>query len=229
MAEVYTNIRIILDKLFRHPLMIDLPFESAVDYTVDFMRLVGAPNIFIEKTAILEVRNYRAALPCDFYKVIQVRTLKGGNNTFRASTDSFHMSECSHDKLSLTYKIQGNIIYTSIEKGDIEMAYRAIAVDDEGYPLIPDNSSFTRALGAYIKKEWYSILFDLGKISGAAYNNALREYAWAVGDCQTEFHRLSIDEAESFYNSWRTLLIRNNSHRTGFVSEGTKEIIKVHQ
>lgn len=229
MAEVYTNIRLVLDKLFRHPLMSDLLFESAVDYTVDFMRLVGAPNIFIEKTAILEVRNYRAALPCDFYKVIQVRTLKGGNNTFRASTDSFHMSECSHDKLSLTYKIQGNIIYTSIEKGDIEMAYRAIAVDDEGYPLIPDNSSFTRALGAYIKKEWYSILFDLGKISGAAYNNALREYAWAVGDCQTEFHRLSIDEAESFYNSWRTLLIRNNSHRTGFINEGTKEIIKVHQ
>lgn len=229
MSEQYTNIRLILDKILKHPLMQDLSFETVVDYTVDFMRIVGVPNMFLEKTVVIEVNNYRAMLPCDYYKVIQIR--KPGGPTFRHSSDSFHMSEYkdfnNRPISDLTYKIQGNIIYTSIENGEIEMSYKAIAVDDEGYPLLPDNSSFTRALGLYIKKEHFTPLFDTGKIDFRVLQNVQQEYSWAVGDCQTEFNRLSLDEAESFYNSWRTLLLRDTEHRTGFINNGTKERIKL--
>ena len=229
MAESYTNIRLILDKIMRHPLMRDISLETAVDYTVDFMRIVGVPSMFMEKTEVVEVKNYRAKLPCDYYQIIQVRKINGP--AFRYSSDSFHMSECKdnnkRDLADLTYKIQGNLIYTSIEEGEIELSYEAIATDSEGYPLLPDNSSFTRALELYIKKQWFTILFDLGKISPAVLQNVQQEYAWAVGDCQTEFNRLSIDKAESFYNSWRTLLLRDTEHRTGFRNNGTKERLKL--
>lgn len=229
MAESYTNIRLILDKIMRHPLMRDISLETAVDYTVDFMRIVGVPSMFMEKTEVVEVKNYRAKLPCDYYQMIQVRKINGP--AFRYSSDSFHMSECKdnnkRDLADLTYKIQGNLIYTSIEEGEIELSYEAIATDSEGYPLLPDNSSFTRALELYIKKQWFTILFDLGKINPNVLQNVQQEYAWAVGDCQTEFNRLSIDKAESFYNSWRTLLLRDTEHRTGFLNNGTKERLKL--
>ncbi len=229
MSEQYTNIRLILDKLLRHPLMQELTIETAVDFTVDFMRIIGTPTIFMEKTEIVEIERYRAMLPCDYYQMIQVRKVDGP--AFRYSSYSFHMSECKDNCdrgfADLTYKIQGNMIYTSIEKGKIELAYEAIATDSEGYPLLPDNSSFTRALELYIKKQWFTTLFDLGKISPAVLQNVQQEYAWAVGDCQTEFNRLSIDKAESFYNSWRTLLLRDTEHRTGFRNNGTKERLKL--
>lgn len=229
MAESYTNIRLILDKIMRHPLMRDISLETAVDYTVDFMRIVGVPSMFMEKTEVVEVKNYRAKLPCDYYQMIQVRKINGP--AFRYSSDSFHMSECKdnnkRDLADLTYKIQGNLIYTSIEEGKIELSYEAIATDSEGYPLLPDNSSFTRALELYIKKQWFTTLFDLGKINPNVLQNVQQEYAWAVGDCQTEFNRLSIDKAESFYNSWRTLLLRDTEHRTGFLNNGTKERLKL--
>ena len=229
MAESYTNIRLILDKIMRHPLMRDISLETAVDYTVDFMKIVGVPSMFMEKTEVVEVKNYRAKLPCDYYQMIQVRKINGP--AFRYSSDSFHMSECKDnnkkDLADLTYKIQGNLIYTSIEEGEIELSYEAIATDPEGYPLLPDNSSFTRALELYIKKQWFTILFDLGKINPNVLQNVQQEYAWAVGDCQTEFNRLSIDKAESFYNSWRTLLLRDTEHRTGFINNGTKERLKL--
>lgn len=229
MAEQYTNIRLILDKIMRHPLMQDISLETAVDYTVDFMRIVGVPNMFMEKTAIIEVEKYRAMLPCDYYQMIQVRKINGP--AFRYSSDSFHMSECKdsngRDLADLTYKIQGNVIYTSIESGEIEISYEAIATDNEGYPLLPDNSSFTRALRLYIKKEHFTTLFELGKIQPVVFNQVLQDYAWAVGDCQTEFNRLSIDKAESFYNSWRTLILRDTEHRTGFINNGTKERLKL--
>lgn len=229
MAEQYTNIRLILDKIMRHPLMQDISLETVVDYTVDFMRLVGVPNMFMEKTAIIEVEKYRAMLPCDYYQMIQIRKINGP--AFRYSSDSFHMSECKdsngRDLADLTYKIQGNVIYTSIESGEIEISYEAIATDNEGYPLLPDNSSFTRALRLYIKKEHFTTLFELGKIQPVVLNQVLQDYAWAVGDCQTEFNRLSIDKAESLYNSWRTLILRDTEHKTGFINNGTKERLKL--
>lgn len=228
MAQQYTNIRLILDKLMRHPLMRDLTLETAVDYTIDFMRIIGAPKMFIEKTEVLEINKYRAPLPCDYYQMIQVRD--GSGKVFRYSTDSFHMSDCKRNNsinLGLTYKIQGGIIYTSIEKGKIEISYEAIATDSEGYPLLPDNSNFTRALEQYIKLQWFTILFDLGKISQAVLNNTQQEYAWAVGSCSTDMVRLSIDEMESFTNSWNTLIVRASSHRDGFASDSVKEKIRV--
>lgn len=228
MAQQYTSIRLIIDKIMRHPLMADLSLESIVDYTIDFMRIVGSPAIFEDKVTQLEIKEYRAALPCDYYNVTQVKYCGNNGATFRSTTDSFYPSASVDNAVNLTYKIQGNLIYTSIREGVIELAYTAISVDSDGYPLIPDNSSFTRALELYIKKQWFTILFDLGKISQASLQNTQQEYAWSVGDCQSEFTRLSIDEAESFYNSWRSLIVRTSEHTNGFRYSGTPEKLKVH-
>lgn len=225
MAQSYQSVRVVLDKILRHPLLQDVTFESAVDYTVDFMRIVGCPAIFLDKVAILRIKNYRAPLPCDFYAMNQVRGVNS-KVCYRYTTDSFHLSQRSNLSTDATYKIQGDVIYTSRKEEDIEISYRAIQLDEEGLPLIPDNSSFTRALELYIKKQAFTILFDLGKISQVVYNNTQQEYAWAVGDCQSEFVRMSLDQAESFYNSWKTLLTRDTSHRSAFINDGTKEYLR---
>lgn len=224
MAEQNTSIKIILDKALRHPLMQDLTLETAIDYAVDFMRIVGVPKMFSEKVIYLKVDNYRAKLPCDFYKIIQVRPKD--RSALISTTDSFFMGGRYRGNNN-TYKIQGNIIYTSLEDDTLELAYLAIDTDEDGYPLIPDNSSFTRALELYIKKQWFTILFDLGKINQAVLQNTQQEYAWAVGDCMTEFNRLSIDEMEAFSNSWRTLILRDHQHASGFANNGTRQILKV--
>jgi hypothetical protein len=77
---------------------------------------------------------------------------------FRYTTDSFHMSSHKPKVTDLTYKIQGNCIFTApLRDGTIEISYMAMPIDGEGYPLIPDNSAYTRALEAYIKKEWFTM------------------------------------------------------------------------
>ena len=222
MAEQYINIKVILDKILRHPLMQDLSLETAVDYTIDFMRIVGMPRMFTEKVVRITVDKYRALLPCDYYQTIQVRI--PGGHALVYSTDSFHMG---HKGNSSTYKIQGNIIYTSIESGELELAYLAISTDEDRYPLLPDNSSFTRALELYIKKQWFTILFDLGKITPAVLQNTQQEYAWAVGDCQSEFNRMSIDQMEAFSNSWRTMILRDHQHSSGFIGNGSRQTLNI--
>ena len=116
--------------------MRDIPFETILDYTLDFIHIVGAPSLFEEKTAILHVDNYRCLLPCDYVSMIQVRTAKNIDSSepghrnhiaYRYATDSFHFSENKPDigryGTDLTYKIQGCVIYTSTKDTDIEIAY----------------------------------------------------------------------------------------------------------
>ena len=65
--------------------------------------------------------------------MIQVRLAKSCDRTmehydkrvvFRYTTDSFHLSEVKSRTADLTYKIQGNCIFTSpLEEGTIEIAY----------------------------------------------------------------------------------------------------------
>lgn len=219
-----------MDRITRHPLLQDIPFETVVDYSVDFMRIVGAPSSFMEKTQVLKVEGYRAVLPCDFYEMIQVRLMgQEVKPAFRYSFDSFHMSPNKPQFSDLTYKVQGNVIFTSIENGEIEVAYRALPTDEEGYPVLPDNSSYTRALQAYIKKEWFTIQYDLGKINVQVMNKADQDYAWAVGQAQTALIKPTIDQMETISNMWNKLLPdRTRDHSTGFLHEGTQEHINIH-
>ena len=185
------------------------------------------PKIYIEKTEVLEIKDYRALLPCDFHKMIQVRACKDGyNQVFRSSTDNFHFSKDKGYSHDLTYKLQGQVIYTSMKEGTIEISYQAIPVDCDGYPMIADNSSLREALELYITKKRYKILFDTGKIKGDVYNSTCQEYAWAVGQAQTSLIMPTIDELEAITNSWNTLIPRVTEHRSGFINNGTKETFK---
>lgn len=224
----------------RHPLLRDVPFETILEYTLDFIQIVGCPSLFEEKTTVIKIEDWRGVLPCDYVSMIQVRTAKKVDGiepnhrshiSYRYSTDSFHMSKEKPDigryGTDLTYKIQGYVIYTSTKDTDIEIAYNAIATDDEGYPLLPDNPSFLRALEAYIKKQQFTILFDLGKLQPAILQNAQQEYAFYVGQCQTDMIMPSIDQMESLTNLWTSLIARANEHSKGFINSGSKEYLTV--
>lgn len=228
--EKYISLKEILDNLLDHPMLREVSFERAVNYTQSFIRIVGCPKIFEEKTAIIEIEDYRGVLPCDFNEIIQVRThntCDDNYKVFRYSTDNFHMSDNKQDSFDLTYKIQGNVIFTSMKEGTIEIAYNAFAIDSEGYPLIPDNSAFIRALELYIKKQCFTVLFDLGQINQAVYQNVRQEYAWAVGAAQSDLIRPTIDQMQAITNSLNTLIWRTTEHNNGFVNNGSAEKIKL--
>lgn len=220
----YIDINIIMDRITRHPLLEDIPFETVIDYSIDFIRMAGIAPSFLEKDALIRIENFRGVLPCDFYQMIQVRLVGPGKRTFRYSTDSFHMSPGKPIKTDLTYKLQGDCIFTSIECGDIEIAYLALPVSDEGYPLIPDNSSFCRALELYIKYQWFTILFDTGKINANVYQNAEIQYLVAYKQASSEMIMPTIDQMESITNMWTKVLPdTTRDHRNGYVFEGAGE------
>ena len=53
--ERYISIKEVLDNLLDNPLLQDLTLERVVNYTIDFIRKVGMPKVYIEKTANLPI------------------------------------------------------------------------------------------------------------------------------------------------------------------------------
>ena len=206
-----TILGIVLDRMRRNPLLADVPFETVVDYAVDFMRIEGFPALFKAKEVHLDIKDFRALLPFDCSEVKAVRLSEGAKPRFRYAGETFNR-EKDGGRFDLTYKVQGSVIYTSIENGGIDVAYSAIETDDSGFPLIPDDTHFIKALEDYIKVQHFTILFELGKLQLPVLQHAEQEYCWSVASLESKMHHISVDEAESIGNQWRQILINDKAH-----------------
>lgn len=230
----YTNIRVILDRLLRHPLLTDLNLETAIQYTLDFIGIMGLPNVYVDKIETIDIKEYRGELPCDLISINQVRLHKNGM-ALRAMTDNFnaypthdHEESDWWERGEPSFKTQGRVIFTSIRHEKVDISYKAIMLDDEGLPLIPEDPTFLRALELYIKKQWFTILFDMGKVSPAVLNNTQQEYAFAAGACNNTFTIPSVSEMESITNMLNQMIPRVTEFRRGFKNLGDKEYLRVH-
>lgn len=221
----YVSIKEILSRLMRNPLLQDVTLESAIQYVIDFISCMGLPNIYADKVTTICIDNFRGVLPCDLIAINQVRLARNGV-CLRAMTDNFNGTH-SEDKGELSFKTQGSVIFTSFKTGDIEISYKAIPTDDEGLPLLPDNPVFLKTLELYIKKEWFTILFDMGKISPAVLQNTQQEYAFKAGQCNNEFMIPSVSEMEAFTRMYNTLIPRVNEFNKSFRHMGDREYIKM--
>lgn len=213
----YTSIKEMASRLLKHPLMNALTIESIVQYTVDFIGSLGVSSIYIDSEVELEIEKFRAKLPVDLVFINQVRNEANGLN-LRTNTSSY-----PSDQTIDTMKIQGSVLYVTFETGKVLLSYKSIPLDEDGMPLIPDNSVFLEALELYIKKQWFTILYEMGTITISILNNIKQDYAWKVGQCNSEFTLPSIAEMESFTNMWNQMIPARNEFRRGFKRLGNKQ------
>ena len=55
-----------------------------------------------------------------------------------------------------------------------------------------------------------------------------QDYAFYVGQAQTDLIRPTIDQLEAISNMWNTLIEQSQEHRKGFIHEGSRQHIKNH-
>lgn len=231
MEMQFVKIQRIADNLTQHPMLQSISFDRIVNYVQELMQIVGSPKLFIEKTAIIKIHNYRGVLPCDYLSVIQVRGAGDNAYEYVGATDNFHMSPRKKPEFigdTYTYRIQGDVIITSREEDDIEMAYRAMPIDEDGWPMLPNNASFLRAVESYIKLKEFTILFDQGRINQGVLTFARQDYSFNVAQAQNELIMPTLDEMETITNMWNTLIPRMVEHRSGFATAHNKEHIRRH-
>lgn len=220
----YVSINTIAEELLQHPMLEDIQMETILGYAVKFMRTFGVPKAFVEKVETIKVEDFKGLLPCDFYKMNQVRGEKG---MYRKSTDSFHMSFDNNGPL--TYKLQNSCIITSKQNDTLELSYQALPTDSDGNIMIPDNSAYQDALELYIKKRCFTTLFDLGKITPAVLQNTQRDFAAAIGLAHTDMIMPDTDTMENLMRiTTRVLPDRPLAHETGYKHIANRYFMRRH-
>ena len=228
MKNQFVSIKLVIDRLMRNPMFSDMQLEAAIDYSVQFLEIVGIDSCMIKKFANLYIKDYRCFLPNDFVRELEVSI---NNDIAIASSDTSHnnyINTKSTKSLMTSYSIENNVLFSSIEKGTLDIAYVAILLDDNGLPMIPSDAVFTRALEAFIKVQHYTILFDLGRIQPMILQNAESNYAWCVGQCTTNANRMNLADMELLVNTLNRLLPSKNAFGTSFSNVGMKEQLKRH-
>lgn len=269
--QQYTSIRRVMDNLMDHPLLRSLTLDQVVRYTLRFIGLHGYPRLYMDKVAVVDIKDFRGILPCDLVRITQVRDLDSCI-CLRAMTDDFAEGleehphphgEDVHRNIQRLYdrvqekpdgkpngkydgirelyipkqrklyrepsfKTQGRIIYTSFPEGSVEVAYKAIPVDEDNFPMLVDDETYLAALEAFIKVEVFTIKFDTGKISGSVLQNAQQEYAFRAGELECRFKTPSLSEMETLTRVYNTLILSQKHFDNGFRDYGNREYLRRH-
>ena len=232
----FVSVKMIADRLMQNPVMKDLNFEFIIDHTVECMRLVNMPPIYISKIANIEIDMFKGSVPMDLIYVSQVydnthglmTPMNSGQDILHDNYSSFgnNITKSSHQ--GGTFTMNNSKFFTNFSKGCISVAYKAIATDEECYPLIPDNVKLVRAIESYIKYRWFDILNDMDKVSDRKLAKVETEYAFNVGQAQSDLIMPNESEMEALVNSITKILPSRYQFSDRMKYLGTREFLRTH-
>lgn len=224
MYKNFITLDAIISRLGRAPIMKDLAEETALEFAVDVLGLIGNKSILQTKVIVKDISAYRTSLPSDAVDIDQVRKVDTTDTydvpiPMRSATDNYHIGYSSQNDTyrgtltDFTYDVRHGVIYTSFDEGQIEIAYSGLPFTENGNLLLPDDINIIKAVESYIKQEHLRPLWEIGKIPDKVMNKAEEEYCFYVAKAQTK--SLNIDQRQALSSSL-TRLYGNTDDRADF-------------
>lgn len=204
----------------------EIPYQNFVEWIISGLKHIGVHYQFEEKQEMLEVENFQAALPCDFYKLI--RLYKEGNVILHNNSRLIGEKESdieNNKNTDVDYRLQNNRILFSFKTGKVKIQYTAIPVDDRGLPLCPDSESYDEAL-------FWKVVYQMN-IYGHEFKNKnfqnimfVRDQWWTYcRQARASGNMPDLERLEDLKNNWLRLYHYNDSYQQGFSKSGKDEDI----
>jgi len=229
MAKKTTSIRRVIEKVFRdNGYTTEIDFFDAVEWVAEAMELIGVNLPYEESREEINIVNSRGKMPAGWLKIVGTRD-KASKLPYRYESGTFfhtcHVTE-SEDlacRSSFTYKVNNNFIFTNNTEGCVEMVVLKYPLDEEGFPLIPDQFKYIRALASYIRYMADTRLSRQGKLAEGIAQKSEQAWLFDVGAAGTSARIPTVDEMESLKNQVLSLIPQPNEHGNGFKTLGAQE------
>lgn len=115
------------------------------------------------------------------------------------------------------------LIYLGFKQGTIQMSYKAFPVDDAGFPMIPDDAKYIRAVVDYICMKIAKRLMLRDQLSERKYIILETNYYFSAGAARTKAHIPDMDLMEAIKNRSLRLIPTITEHRSSFRFTGESE------
>jgi hypothetical protein len=235
MIYKFKSIKSVVDGLYRDfDSPEDLDVWDILDWSVEALQLIGASTQLLDYWVEIAITNHVHKLPSNFETINQISyggfplLLTSGSmgiNSTASSNEAFLNTKEIDDTnfpniknqssgQSESYYIKSGCIVTSFESGTIVLSYKGLQVDDEGFPMIPDNVYFDKALKAYSqmmmdRKEWRR-----GNLPQQVFVKSENDWYFYCKAAASAALMPNIDKVENFKNMWVRLKPSLNEHGT---------------
>ena len=146
--------------------------------------------------------------------------------SYGASTfpDAIHCTGCENEVANNkdSYIIDCDYIKTSFPTGKVCLSYMAFPLDEDCYPMVPDDISFKEAMFWYIFKQLLLGGWDkpTNKID---YVMAEKQWIKYCTQARNAANYPDIDRMENFLNQWTRLVPERNNWELFFEEQNTRE------
>ena len=235
MITGYVSSKVVIAKLYRDlGINEEIPESSIYEWIAEALSLIGAYSQCDEVSDCIELTAGRAKLPCDFYKIVTIsfngHPVHWATNTSANNyqCDNCQIPVCSSGCCDYTFYMNDNYIITNIgldenTNQNICIVYLAIPVDDAGFPMVPDDVYYMKALVAFVTYMLDFQEFRKGKIADKVFQYSKSEWEFYVNSARASALMPNLAKLERLKNIWRRLIPLTNEYDRGFINLGKKE------
>lgn len=190
--------------------------------------------------------DYRIKLPSDFHKLVAITVdgymCVPSTDLFHASLDGSCCDnqgrisgiETFYDNFGNTYSPQAlpftiknankpptfslnnSYVTFDVKEGKVCMAYFAFPLDEEGYPLIPDDVKYKMACSSYLQYKMDYIMWRGDLINNNVYLESKNQMEWDLASCINKFKMPDELQMESLRQQMTKMVVRTEDFQTAF-------------
>lgn len=242
----YISTITILEAIARESDYDNVNLGDVVEWLWEVIEHLSIPMYYIDTTSSIDVLDYRGILPSKIESIDQVRDyyskipLLPTSNIFYKSPNKTSTAMPvailnvdggteTLDSLSLTsrvtneqyqYKVENGYIYTEFPECKLEIAYKTYPIDAEGFPMIPEDIYFIKAVRSFIimkldKKQWRK-----GLLPENIYRDSEQDYYFCAAQAKGHAALPDLDMLEKIRRFSALLVSDTNGFNKSFNNLG---------
>lgn len=230
MISGYVSINTIVSKIYRDlDINSEVNFISIVEWAAEALAMIGAYSQYMETSTCLTMANGKARLPLGFEKLVSI-SYKNTPLTWATNTNkvNYQCSECQipvcSNENQHTFYLNDSFAITNISKTDTDdgqepnlcMVYLGVKVDEDGYPMIPDDIYYSQAVSSYIISKLDYQDWRKGKISDKVQAKSEHDWLFYVNSARGSANMPNAAQLENLKNIVSRLMPLRNEYKKGF-------------
>lgn len=228
MIYKYKSSKSIIAKLYRDlGSNTELNESHLYEWIGEALLKIGSYAQYKNNSVELTIANNRVALPCDFvYPIDLAHDSLPMAWSSKSMITNYFCEDCNKIPTCCTqdtFYIQDGYLNTSFQDGTVCMVYQAVAIDDEGFPMVPDNVYFDEALASYCTFKLDRIEFRKGKIAKDVYMESQRDWLFYVNSARGSANMPDEAKLANLRNVWVRLLPIQNDRNSFFSNINSPE------
>jgi hypothetical protein len=231
MIYTFKSSREVIAKLFR-----DLKLQDAhwiadgIEWIGEALEAIGSTAQTVQQSKVAKSSSFKVPLPANLAILEEVRygrynstktadnppkledftevmAREPGGGAHPALLDNYNSRKGANLTIDETFFIKGGMVHVSFEEDWVAFIYKSFAVDEDGYPMVPDHYSYSQAL------YWYIVMKMIE--GGFKHPAGVNQINWAVAEDRWQYYcgqarnQSKMPDASTyrrFMKSWVTLI-----------------------